>query len=441
MIESTATLDGHPLGAVAHAVLEAVLGAIEPAAAVQRHVQALPGATIRVGEVLVSIPDERQVRVAGAGKAAESMVLGLAHALGPERLQGFVITKGPPQRQAIGGVRLLPGDHPLPGEHSVASTRTLLDWVRQSEAEDLVLCPISGGASSLLCAPRVPLSDLRRVVEGCLRSGVPIAALNEVRAALDSVKRGGLRHAAGPAADRVAALVLSDVAGDRIEVVGSGPTARAAIDPMKAREILEASGLWADAPASVRTVLEAPAPSVEPSRARPFDVIVASNATARRAAAETAAGHGLHAAIDGGQLSGEASSVGPAIARRLLAGDPMLPPGGCLVFGGETTVTHDGSRIGGRNLELALSMIEPLASAADDLLVICFATDGEDGSSDAAGASVSRRSLARALSRGLDPQTALANHDADALFSALGDRIVTGPTGTNVADLVIVFRP
>lgn len=379
--------------------LRAALAAADPAAAVLRHAR-------REGGDLVLADGARRdlragaVTLIAAGKAAWPMAEA-ALALVADRLaRAVVVTKHghlPPDaaRRMPGGADLIEAGHPVPDEDSLRGGAAVADAVTGLKPGDTVIVCVSGGASALLLAPYpgISLRVARAVNEALLRSGADITEMNAVRSRLDRLKAGGLVRLAAPAA--VVGLVVSDVVGDSLDVIASGLTH----DP----------------------------------RAR--NALVASNGQACEAAAAAARERGYAARVVTTALSGEAREAAARIAADL---DAALPKT-ALIYGGETTVTLRGGGKGGRNQELALAAAFALRGKTGRVIA-SFGTDGTDGPTDAAGAIADGGSLDRAAALGLDAEAALAGHDAYPFFAALGDLIMTGPTGTNVADVVIAAR-
>jgi hydroxypyruvate reductase len=362
------------------------LAGSEPEAAVRRAL-ALP-------DVERALRAARSVGIFAAGKAAAGMAWG-AKALGPVRTL-VVLPRGHP---AAGLARrdVVFASHPQPDASSVRAARRALRFFQGFGRGDVVLCLVSGGASSLVALPRkgVTLARKKRAVRELARSGASILELNRLRTSLSAVKGGRLGRATRA---RLVTLVLSDVPGDRASAVGSGPTVRG----------------------------------------RRGDVVrvVGSNRAGLDAAAREARRLGLRVIRAGGRLSGEARVAGERVARTARA----LPPRGVLLAGGENVVVlGPGSGRGGRCLELALAAARGL-DGRGDLALLAAGSDGLDGSSGAAGARVDGRTLARARRLGLDPGAALGRHDTRPLFAALGDLFVTGPTGSNVGDWVFAVR-
>lgn len=336
--------------------------------------------------------------VVGAGKAAASMAAELERQWGPP-LEGLVIV---PYGHAVrcSEIEVVEAGHPVPDENGVAATRRILDLVRGLDARDTVVCLLSGGGSSLLCAPApgITLEEKRAQTEALLKSGAPIHEINRVRRTLSAVKGGKLAEACRPA--RVITLIISDVPGNDPSVVASGPT-------------LEHAGEALDA--DVR--------------------ILATSDDALQAAALLAIDRGITPYVLG-DLHGDARELGArhaAIAIDIAEGrGPLAPP--CVILsGGETTVRVTGAGRGGRNGEYALALARAL-DAHPDIDAIACDTDGIDGTGDNAGCRVTPDILARARAAGVDVDAAQSDNDSYRVFDATGDLVVTGPTLTNVND-------
>jgi hydroxypyruvate reductase len=302
------------------------------------------------------------------------------------------------------------------------------------EPKDLVLVLISGGGSALLEIPKpgINLQHLRQVNQSLLRCGAPIEETNVVRKAMSLSKAGGLARLADPA--RVVALILSDVIGDRLEAIASGPTVLERVDPMEAIQILKTYDLWDGLPNAVRQALGPSPPDSSPLR-EPINILVGSNRMLVEAAIERAIELGFNPANVSYSLTGEAREVGEAVAHELLE----MKPGGCLIQGGETTVTIQGDGLGGRNQELALAAAVRLAGA-HNLALLSAASDGVDGPTDAAGAWVDGNVIVEARAAGLDAAAHLQENDSYTFFNRFDRLIKTGPTGTNVNDLVVGLK-
>lgn len=451
----TTSLRSLPQGESVARVLAAALRAVEPGAAVRRHLKVENGGSsgpiLHAGGRAFPLRDFRRVLLIGAGKAGLPMAGAVVEMLGERLSAGLVIVKEGHGGELPAGapVEILEAGHPLPDERGVAAAQRLLDLLSETTPEDLVLCLISGGGSALLVSPagRLTLADLQRLTSELLACGASIDEINALRKHLERLKGGNLARLAAPA--RLVTLILSDVVGDPLEVIASGPTVPDPSTYLQAWRILERYELPERLPEAVIEHLQAGLRGEWPETPKPGDplfetvvnVVVASNAQASRAALEQARQEGFDSLLLTSFLQGEARQAGrflAAIARQIAAnGEPLRRPA-CLLLGGETTVTLQGNGRGGRNQELALGALPDLAGLPGVALV-ALATDGGDGPTDAAGAVVTGESLQRARQAGLEPYDHLARNDAYPFFEALGDLIKTGPTQTNVNDLAFLF--
>lgn len=386
--------------------------------------------------------------VVGMGKASVQMAKAAEDILGDRIEEGLVVTK-----YGHGGklrrIEVLEAGHPVPDQAGTRAAEEILKVALRAGEGDILLCLISGGGSALTPLPSegITLEEKRRTTELLLRCGARIEELNAVRKHLSRIKGGRLAEAANPA--RVVSLVLSDVVGDPLEVIASGPTVP---DPTTFEDCISIArkyGIWEELPSSVRLRFEMGAKGDLPETPKPGDpafsscenTIVGNNRTALEAARREAEGRGYKALLLTSFLQGEAREVGRALASVVKevrkSGEPVEPPA-CLLSGGETTVTVRGKGKGGRNQELALAMVGELAGL-EGVLVLSAGTDGTDGPTDAAGAFVDGETSKRARKLGLEPDDYLRENDSYNFFRALGDLFVTGPTGTNVMDLQIAL--
>ncbi|HLH21536.1 MAG TPA: DUF4147 domain-containing protein [Chloroflexota bacterium] len=432
---------------IARDVFAAALAAVAPDAAISRHLRR-EGARLLVDDAPYDLASYRRLRVIGAGKASGAMAAAVEPLLGDRLDQGLVVVK---DGYAVPTARitLREAGHPVPDARGLAATAEALALVRDLGADDLLLVLLSGGGSALLAqpVPGVDLAALQATTDLLLRAGAAIREVNTVRKHLSLVKGGGLARLAAPAT--VLVLVLSDVLGDPLDVIASGPFAPDPTTFADAAAVLTRHDLWDRVPASVAAHLraglageaaETPKPG-DPAFARVRHAVIGSNGLAAEAAAARACALGLHTLLLSTYVEGEAREVGRvlgALARELAHHGRPLPRPACLVLGGETTVTVRGAGLGGRNQEVALGALPDLAGLAD-VLVLSAATDGGDGPTDAAGAWADGTSLARATALGLDPLDYLARNDAYHFFAALDDLLRTGPTLTNVNDLMFVY--
>lgn len=397
-------------------------------------------------------PGGRVILLAG-GKAAEAMARGAARVLGDGIGGGVVV--GPPDGEDphLPGVLFFRGGHPLPTAQGVEGARALLDAARSAGPTDRILLLLSGGGSAILTLPPkgVTVEDVRTTTRLLLEAGAPIDELNAVRKRLDLLKGGGLARAAasGAGSAPLTALVLSDVVGDRLDVIASGPVSPDPSTWEDALRVCEDREVWEALPLAVqRRLLHGAAGEIPdtPGAGDPaFDAvdveIVGSAATAAEGARKEAERRGHEVSLLTTALEGEARDAGARLAtaaRRIRASGEPVPPPACVVSAGETTVTVRGDGRGGRNQELALGAAVEL-DGVDGALVASLGTDGIDGPTDAAGALATGSTARRAREGGLDPADHLARNDAYPFFEALDDLLVTGPTGTNVMDLQVVL--
>jgi hydroxypyruvate reductase len=407
-------------------ILAAALEAVDPFKAVQKY---LP-------------PIEGRVFGLGIGKAAIPMMDALA-----ERIPlsgGLAVTKfasGPSTllRASRNLYTVIEGGHPIPDQRSLHAGEQGLKFVSSLEEGDTLVCLISGGGSALVTAPYVPLQDLQTLTSLLLSNGARIDEINTLRRQLDRIKGGGLARATKA---KIISLILSDVIGNPLEAIASGPTTPDPTTKVDAITILQKYRIEKEIPKSILDILLS-VPSLALTAAggsiadRVQNIIIGDNKLAARAALEQAEGEGFHAEILTNELQGEAREMGREFAHRLRVESSKKARPFCLIAGGETTVTVRGQGKGGRNQELALAAVPELAGLENSML-ISFATDGDDGPTDAAGAVVTGESASRAESLGLDAAGHLSRNDAYPFFEALGDLLKTGPTGTNVNDLILL---
>jgi len=426
-------------------LLEEVLRALHPAVLLPAVVERF-GDRLDVGGQGHALAGRRILAV-GAGKASAEMALALERILRDRLADGVVVTRYghavPTER-----IRVLEAGHPIPDENGLAASRAVRALAESAQEDDLVIGLFSGGGSALLPLPvgGVTLADLAETTHLLLLSGAPIEAVNAVRRHLSRLQGGQLARTLYPAT--VVSLLLSDVSGDRIEAIASGPTAPDPTTFADARDALLRYDLWERVSDPVREHLRRGASGEVPETPKPGDpifsgvehVLLAGVASSAQIARRNGERQGFRVGSLPFTVEGEARDLGARLARaaRDLAekGEKAL-----LVGSGETTVTVRGGGLGGRNQEAALAAALSLEGARG-VLVVCLATDGSDGPTDAAGAIVDGETSAKARSLSLSSERALAENDAYPLLRATGDLLLTGPTGTNVADLVLVgFDP
>ena len=386
----------------------------------------------------VALPERPKGRtiVVGAGKASAAMARAFEKAWkGP--LEGLIVTRYghdvPCEK-----IEIVEAAHPVPDDSGTKAAARMLAMVKGLATNDLVVALISGGGSALLSlpAPGISVEDKRAVSRALLKSGAPISDMNCVRKHLSAIKGGRLAAAAHPA--RVVSLVISDVPGDDLAAVASGPTVADPTTFAEARAVIAKYGI--EVPPAVKRHLETAADETpkpgDPRLANAEACLIASPQKSLEAAASVAQAAGMTPVILGDAIEGEAREVGFVMAgiahqvRRF--GQPVAPP--CaLISGGETTVTVRGNGAGGRNVEFLMALALKL-NGAPAIHALAADTDGIDGAREVAGAFIGPTTLSRAREAGIDPWAALADNDGHGFFAALGDQIVTGPTLTNVND-------
>jgi glycerate 2-kinase len=343
----------------------------------------------------------------------------------------------------VGPVEALRGDHPIPGEDTLRASQRLLQYLESVGPEDLLFVLISGGGSALFEAPEegVSLRDVAWLTGELMKRGADIVELNAVRKRLSRVKGGKLLRLVKTR--RVVSLIMSDVVGDRLDTVASGPTAPDETAREHAMTVLRRYGLWEEMPPHLRSAVLRSPDTVKPGDPlleRVHNVVVASNLQSLLAASQHLADRGFNVVILSAALEGEAREVGRVLASAAKSaawfGQPAKPPAS-LLAGGETVVRVRGRGVGGRNQELCLSFA--VAARGLPVSAACMGTDGVDGNSPAAGALVDGYTVEEAEKAGLNPLEHLDNNDSHTLFHKLGRAIYTGPTGTNVNDVFIAL--
>ncbi len=445
MIKNFHELASTELRAHALKILEAGLQAADPVKSIKNAVR-LEGRKllVRGREYDVS----RGVKVLGLGKASASMALAVEELLGDLIVDGAVIVPKGLQPAKLRRIRVLYGSHPVPDEDSINSTKELLKLCSRDEGDTFIVL-ISGGGSALFELPVEPitLEDLKLTTTLLLKCGADIKEINTVRKHISMVKGGRLAELLYPS--NVISLILSDVVGDPIEFIASGPTAPDTTTYEGAVSLLKRYGIWDSVPSSVKEVLakglkgelrETPKPG-DKVFDKVFNCIVASNYISLKVMEEEARKLGYNTLILTSMLEGEAREVG-----KLLGGimknvknydEPVAKPAAILA-GGETTVTVRGRGVGGRNQELALSVAISIANM-DGMVFASAGSDGIDGVSVAAGGVVDGNTVPQGRELGLNPYDYLSNNDSFNYLSRLKSAILTGPTGTNVNDLLVAL--
>jgi len=413
----------------------------------------LEGETLKINGNIFNLSEYKRIFVLGGGKASGSMAEALEEILN-DRIDGglIVVPKGVADKHRLNRIKFHESSHPIPDKSSIIGAKKILELAEKAIEGDLVICLISGGGSSLMALPRENISfeDKQKVTDMLLKSGATINEINAVRKHISNFKGGHLAKAVYPA--DLLGLLLSDVLGDPLDVIASGPTVPDFSTFNDAVSVLKRYGLWNKAPRSVRQVLleglkgkisETPKEN-DPAFKKVKNIVIGDNRLACSAALEEIKRNGLNALFLTSFMEGEARHIGTffgALGKELMATDEpksLLPPAG-IIAGGETTVTVIGNGIGGRNQELSLSAALKIIGA-EGFAIASASTDGIDGPTDAAGAIVDGKTILRSRRLGLDPEEALKNNDSYSFFSRLNDLIMTGPTGTNVNDVTVLVK-
>ncbi|HSO72931.1 MAG TPA: glycerate kinase [Thermodesulfobacteriota bacterium] len=384
----------------------------------------------------------------GAGKASARMAEACEGILGARIDSGLVITKYGHARP-LSRVQVLEAGHPLPDAAGLRGARAMISLIKPSRPEDLILFLTSGGCSALLPAPTPPitLKEKQGLTALLLRSGAAIQEINTVRKHISQTKGGRLAKLAFPAT--VINLIISDVVGDSLDSIGSGPFVPDFSTFQEAWGVLDKYRLLKAAPRAIvyhltagiqRKAEETPKPG-EPCFRKVHNFILARNRSALTAAAAQARAFGLTTLLLTSQAQGEARELAGfygALAKEIhFSGHPVKPPA-CLIAGGEPTVTVRGNGLGGRNMELALAVAREI-KGLPKTVVLSAGTDGTDGPTDAAGAIVNGRTWDRARKKGIPLEKRLENNDSYPFFKEAGGLVITGPTGTNVMDVHILL--
>ena len=429
------------------AVLSAALEAVDPANAIRRHVS-LSDDTLRIGQRTYDLRRYRHIYVVGGGKASGSMAQAVEEILGRRVTAGLVNVKyGYGAETHV--LRISEAGHPIPDAAGMAGAKRMVELARQATEEDLVLCLVSGGGSALMTLPveGITLADMKSLTDALLRCGATINEINAVRKHLSQIKGGNLARLAYPA--EIVSLILSDVVGNPLDVIASGPTVPDSSTFADAYAVIEKYDLLEEVPRAIVERLRRGKEGLIPETpkegdevfTRTYNLIIASNEVAAEAALAKAEELGFNSLLLSTFVEGEAREVAKvfaAIAKEILHSGRPVPRPACVVAGGETTVTVRGRGLGGRNQEMALSAAMEIAGL-EEVMIIPLATDGTDGPTDAAGAIADGSTLRRAQEAGLSATQYLADNDSYHFFQQLGDLLISGPTNTNVNDLAFIF--
>lgn len=428
-------------------IFAAGVAAVNPVAAVQGAVTRRQD-TLEIAGVTYDLRRYARVYVVGGGKAGATMAQGLETVLG-DRISAGVVTVKRGHLAPVSRVTVHEAGHPIPDAAGVRGAEAVMRLAQQAGADDLVFCLLSGGGSALLPLPYpgLTLAEKQQVTSLLLECGASIDEINVIRKHLSRLKGGQLARAVAPAT--LVTLVLSDVVGDPLDSIASGPTVPDPSTYEDCLDLLAGYELLDRLPASVRTHLRQGQAGTHPETPKPGDdifargqtVIVGNNRMALQAARAAAAALGYTTLVLSSRLQGETRHIArmhAAIAQEIVHhGEPLAPPA-CVISGGETTVTIRGDGLGGRNQEFALAAALDIAGL-ESVVMLSGGTDGTDGPTDAAGAIATGNTVAQAREHGLDAAQFLRRNDAYHFFTALDDLLMTGPTGTNVMDIHLIL--
>jgi glycerate 2-kinase len=427
-------------------IFTAAVAAVQPAQLLQQHLAATNSGLLISG---IDIPKNtfNKLYIIGAGKAAAAMAVEAEKILGDYLSAGLVTTKYghslPTQT-----ITIKEAAHPVPDENGVEAVAQTLQLLKQVTQEDIVICLISGGASALWCdvPPGISLTEVQATFDQLIRSGANISEINAVRKHLSGIKGGQLvRHCNGA---RVWALIISDVPGDDLSVIASGPTVADSSTYQDAYNILSTYRLWPGLPQSVRahieqgiqgTIAETPKPG-DPLFDKVTNTIIGNNQLALQAAAQQAAALGYHTQVLIPLITGDATAAAKQLVAQALTYKGNKPV--CILQGGETTVQVTGHGKGGRNQHFVLAALyelNKLSNEKEDMIILSGGTDGSDGPTDAAGGVVDTTTLAMAAQQQLNIEAYLKDHDAYHFLQQTGSLLFTGPTQTNVMDIMMAI--
>jgi glycerate 2-kinase len=416
-------------------IFRAALEAADPEEAVARHLR-FDGRTLRAGSRRYALSAfDRRIHVIGAGKASARMARAVERILGA-RLSGGLINVPDGTSTKLRRIRLNPSGHPVPDQRGLDGARQMIELAQKAGKRDLLICVISGGASALLPLPAPPMTlpEKQNVTRALLASGANIHELNAVRKHLSLIKGGQLARAAHAAT--VLTLILSDVIGDDLDVIGSGPTVPDRATTDEARAVLKKYDIRVP-PAWLH---ETPKPG-DPAFARVQNLIVGSNRLAIDGAARKARELGYNPLVLSSSIEGETREIAlmhAAIAKEIVANNRPVRRPACVLSGGETTVTVRGRGLGGRNQEFVLAAAIAI-EGVEGVTVFSAGTDGIDGPTPAAGAIADGTVVQKARKQEIDARTYLNDNDSYHFFERMNGLVRTGPTGTNVMDIRLML--
>ena len=423
------------------------LRAVDPGTAVKRYCR-IEGNHLFIGDKPYDLSRIKNIFVVGAGKATAPMAAEIENLLGDRIAKGIINVKYG-HTNKLGRIKLIEAGHPVPDKNGQQGAGAIVDLVNNAGKDDLVICLISGGGSALLPLPfpGLTLKDKQDTIKILLSYGATIHEINAIRKHISMIKGGRLAQAAHPAS--LVSLILSDVVGDNLDVIASGPTVPDSSSFDDCMKIIAKYNIQKKLPKPVvkhikdgisGRVPETPKTG-DPAFNKTHNLIIGSNIEAILAAKKKSETLGYKTIVLSSMIEGDTTQVAhvhSAIAKEIIQTGNPIPSPACILSGGETTVTIKGKGLGGRNQEFALAAAMDIAGA-ENIVILSGGTDGTDGPTDAAGAIADTNTLSRAMSIGLDPDHFLANNDSYHFFQKLDDLLITGPTNTNVMDLRILL--
>lgn len=423
------------------------LKAVQPGDAIKRHCK-FDGKTLLIGHRSYYLARYKNLYILGAGKATAPMAAAIEDII-DEKITGGIITVKFGHVADLKRINLIEAGHPIPDENGMRGASAILNLAKNVKEDDLILCLISGGGSALLPFPcdGITLKNKQDTINILLSCGATIHEINTIRKHISKIKGGRLAQAVYPAT--LVTLILSDVVGDDLDVIASGPTVPDSSSFYDCKNIFRRYNIIDKIPKNILNHIESGISGKIDETPKPHDsvfnrtynLIIGSNVESLMSAKEKAENLGYNVLILSSMIEGETrfiAQVHGAIAREIIKTGHPLPLPACILSGGETTVTISGNGLGGRNQEFALSAAIDI-SGKKNIVMLSGGTDGNDGPTDAAGAFSDTFTLKRAEKLGLDPYRFLANNDSYHFFQKLGDLFITGPTNTNVMDLRIVL--
>jgi len=430
-------------------ILNTGLLAVDPCEAVLRSIQVFQDSINIHGEI-IKFSDYERVILVGFGKASQRMALGVKMALGKLLTKGIIITKINNsffENELAPEIVTLIGDHPLPGINSIESTNQIIKFIKGLNNNDLVICVISGGGSSLFTQPEkgISLNEMRLISEKLILSGADISEINAVRRQIDMMKGGGLARLVYPT--RMISLILSDVIGDSLSTIASGPTILLNGTKINAWEIIDKYHLDEKVSRHIKELVEtnkwmdSSRGGVDNIYQNVTNIIIGNNAQMLNEVMINARRLGFVGEVISSQIQGDSRQIGQMLGQRIRELKRTKPSDSkpiCLVAGGETTIFVKGKGKGGRNLETAFACAKEI-DGIDDVCFVALATDGEDGSTDSAGAIVTGYTMSRARNLNNDSVLFQERNDSYHFFDQVGGLVKTGSTGTNVNDVYLLI--